>query len=117
MPKFLELKDLFIEESKIRDYLLNAGHPDGGSKARFLLNLGFNIEESEVLSAAIISLAINNELIGIEESQYGHKLLVDGKLMTPSGRAVFLRTVWFKRKNQDLTKLVTAYPIKNDKGI
>jgi hypothetical protein len=26
----------FIEEAKLRDYLLNLAHPDGGSKAAFL---------------------------------------------------------------------------------
>jgi hypothetical protein len=35
----------FVAQEKIRDYLLNAAHPDNGGKAAFFMALGFRAED------------------------------------------------------------------------
>lgn len=41
-----------VEEAKIRDYLLNAGHRFGVSKARFFSEFGFTLEAWSGLAVA-----------------------------------------------------------------
>lgn len=46
-----------IAQEKIRDYLLNAAHPDNGGKAPFFLSLGFQREDWSALAIAFRELA------------------------------------------------------------
>lgn len=39
----------FVPESKLAEYLLNPDHPDGGPKARFFMQVGF---DADTLSTA-----------------------------------------------------------------
>jgi len=40
----------------------------------------------------------------------GIKYIVDGRLSTPSGKKVTVRTVWIVDKGSENPRLVTAYP-------
>jgi hypothetical protein len=40
----------FVEPAKVRDYLLDPGHRDGSSKARFFFALGYRRELWETLA-------------------------------------------------------------------
>ncbi len=43
-----------VEERRIRDYLLNREHADGGPKARFFIARGFTVDAGAVLQASLI---------------------------------------------------------------
>jgi hypothetical protein len=41
---------------------------------------------------------------------FGTKYVVDGRVTTPSGRELVLRTVWMIASNEEVPRFVTAYP-------
>ena len=46
----------FVTQEKIRDYLLNAAHPENGGKAAFFMALGFRAEDWPALAASLVKL-------------------------------------------------------------
>jgi len=46
--------ELVVEREKIVDYLLNADHQAGATKAAFFDHFGFRIEEWEALAGALL---------------------------------------------------------------
>ena len=99
-----------VELTKLTDYLLNAGHPDNGGKARFFEALGFSATEPKLLVAALKDLAASGEVVLQVSSAHGTKYVVDGHLESPGGRRFFVRAIWIVDKGQELPRLVTAYP-------
>lgn len=53
-----------------------------------------------------------NEVVAIEESNYGARYLVDGIIETPDGRNPRIRTVWIIDSANDEPRLVTAHPLR-----
>lgn len=99
-----------IEREKVRDYLLNASHPDGFGKAAFFRALGFHPESWQTLADALRHLAQEAPVIQTMTSVHGIKYIIDGSLVTPSGRTAMVRTVWIVEKDGRGPRLVTAYP-------
>ena len=48
------------------------------------------------------------------DSPHGSKYIVDGKIDTPSGRQVTVRTVWIVDHDHQIPRLVTAYPLRQE---
>lgn len=99
-----------VAQEKIRDYLLNAAHPDNGGKAAFFLSLGFQREDWGALAIAFRELAGSTNVAAQFESVHGAKYIVDGRLQSPSGRSPVVRTIWIIDRGDDIPRLVTAYP-------
>ena len=106
-----DVRNAEIAEEKIKAYLLNPHHPDGESKARFFLSLGFSSESWEAFAAAIRLLASRFEVIHTIESIHGLKYIVDGRIESPNGKSPFIRTVWIVDAGRETPRLVTAYPL------
>ena len=101
-----------IAVSKVTDYLLNPLHEQGGSKARYFLGLGFDVES---LITALLEHAATYEAVKTEETQFGVKYRVEGVLETPSGRRPNVLSSWIVRTGEDFPRLTSAYPIKRRK--
>ena len=70
-----------VEDEKVRDYLLNLDHLDGGSKAVWFHSLGY---------------------VGVKYKSMGH-------VGRPDRRPGLVLTVWIV-EDDDPPRLVTAYP-------
>ena len=108
--KLLNADSAVVAREKIRDYLLNAAHPDNGGKAAFFIALGFRVEDWDALAAALRQLARSTEIAETFESIHGRKYTVVGRLQCPSGRLPVVRTVWIVERGEEIPRLVTAYP-------
>jgi hypothetical protein len=97
-------------EEKLRDYLLNAAHPDNGCKAAFFAALGSQRESWNALADARRELARTASISAEFDSAHGQKYIVDARIQSPSGRSPFLRTIWIVDRGDDIPRLVTAYP-------
>jgi hypothetical protein len=98
-----------VDREKITDYILNDAHPDNGGKALFFVALGFSRDEWWALASAFLKLARENEVGVSMESSHGIKYILDGTLITPSGKSPTVRTVWIVDKGREKPRLVTAY--------
>ncbi len=99
-----------VAQGKIRDYLLNAAHPDNGGKSAFFISLGFDRDDRDTLAKAFKELAQNAEVSASLDSTHGRKYILDGRLRSPSGRSPVVRTIWIVDRGDDIPRLVTAYP-------
>ena len=73
-PRHLPNPDrAIVEERRVREYLLNPGHPNGGPKARFFIARGFMPDAWDLLQAEIGARAALVDLPGI-----GHAAGVEG---------------------------------------
>ena len=103
---------LVVEREKIADYLLNPAHPNNGGKAEFFGKLGFRRKEWETLAAAFRSLAQSAEVASSAESPHGRKYVIVGRIESPVGKPVAVKTIWIVDKGLAVARLVTAYPQK-----
>jgi hypothetical protein len=99
-----------VDRDKITEYLLNPAHPDNGGKAKFFKALGFRRDDWQVLASALGNLALNSSVAKCTESAHGEKYVVDGGIVSPSGRAPRIRTIWIIDRGLDTPRFVTAYP-------
>ena len=100
-----------VAEAKLAGYLLNPEHPRGRHKARFFLGVGFRREATEVLRAALIELARTSEMTALD-GRDGTKYVGVGPLLAPSGREVWIQTVWVLDGGEPPPRFVTAYPVR-----
>ena len=99
-----------IEMEKITDYLLNPLHPDAAGKAAFFSAMGFRVGEWEGLANTLRQVAVDGPVVTKVDSLHGTKYVVDGRITTPIGKTVFVRTVWIVDHGASTPRLVTAYP-------
>src|SRR3990170_3092295 len=109
-------ENAWVDQSKLRDYLLSEAHPVGRSKARFFRETGFHEENMATLEQALLQISRTEEVATTATSAHGVKYVVDGSLVTPSGRTVRLRTVWIVDAGRDRARFVTAYPLGQGAG-
>jgi hypothetical protein len=102
----------FVDERKVRDYLLAISHPDGRGKARFFKSLGFQQNQALELKNALLGHAASNEVTSVMETQFGSKYVIEGSLAAPYGQFVQIRAIWFQERGAAAPRFVTAYPLK-----
>jgi len=100
-----------VEQGKIVDYLLNADHRYGASKAKFFARFGFHAEKWEHLAQALRRHGQSHEVKRARETGFGPRYEVEGELNTPDGRSPRVRSVWQKDQGEVAPRLITAYPL------
>jgi hypothetical protein len=63
---------------KVRDYLLNAEHPDGGSKAAWFQSLGYARDRWYELASDLLALAATGEQVATVRTPFGVKICCEG---------------------------------------
>lgn len=103
--------DLAVADDKIRRYLLNIDHPEGGAKARFFIARGFDPAAPGAFVEALLDHGRSRHLVSERAGPFGVKRVVEGPLSTPDGADPLVRSVWHRATGDALRMLVTAYPI------
>jgi hypothetical protein len=105
-------ENALVEEKKIRQYLLNLVHKQGGPKANFFFGFGFSLDDIELFRLALTDHAITREVSDCTEDEFGVIYTLVCEFRTPDTRNPCIRTVWIVNKGEVLPRLVTAYPKK-----
>jgi hypothetical protein len=111
VPKLPNADLAHIEPAKLQRYLLDSNHEDGGPKARFLERIGFDLRDVEAVEKALLLHGrshVATELV----TRYGLKYHVDGSLVSPTGRAVAVWTVWQVDSGTRAPRFVTMKPLR-----
>jgi len=98
-----------VEDAKVRDYLLNLSHPDGGSKAIWFHSLGYHRDKWQDLANDLLAIAQNCTTFDTEITRFGVKYKAWGTVGRSEHRPGVVLTVWIVEDN-DPPRLVTAYP-------
>ena len=99
-----------VEREKITEYLLSTTHPSGRSKALFFLRFGFSTDSWEDFAESLRLQASANDVVEVEDTEYGLRYYIDGTIEAPDGRSPEVRTVWQFDSGNDYPRLVTAFP-------
>lgn len=105
-------ENAIASERKLVGYLLSRSHAYGRHKAAFFTRFGFSPGAWEALAQALLEHASKNEVVRIEDSQFGKRYIVDGELLAPDKRKPRVRAIWFIETGEDAPYLVTAYPLE-----
>jgi hypothetical protein len=107
--KLPNAESAIIPKEKLQDYLLSQSHPIGRFKAAFFRSMGYSLDNLESLERDIRSL-LSNEVEKSQETEYGKKFDVRGKICGPSGQRAEIVTVWIVLKGKDVPRFITSYP-------
>lgn len=99
-----------ISPEKLRDYLLSPNHPLGRFKAAYFNRLGYSADDWETLERDIRKQILSHNAVEIEGFPYGKKFVITETLVTSSGKAVKITTVWVILKGEATPRFITAYP-------
>jgi hypothetical protein len=102
-----------VEQKKVLEYLLNPGHPQGGSKANFFLARGFNTGSWQALCDALITQGRDNSVTKVTQTQYGTRYQVDCNCPTPDESNPCIRSIWEITAIAPAPRLLTAHPLGN----
>lgn len=102
-----------VEEKKIVEYLLNANHPDGASKAKFFMARGFASAQWQIMRAALQMQGSENLVTKVTAHQWDARYQVDCNCPTPDGANPCIRTVWELPDAAACPRLLTAHPLGN----
>lgn len=91
-------------------YLLAPDHPEGGGKARFFIERGYDPARHWIFRRDLRRLARRGTVTETILTDYGMKFIVDGVVDTPDGTCARLRTVWIIKPAERQPRFVTAYP-------
>ena len=109
--KLPHAEEAIVAPDKIEHYLLDPGHPIGGSKAAFFQAFGFSRERWHHLADALRQHARAHLVASAITDAEGTTYLVEGELETPSGRRPRLRSVWLVERGKLAPRFITAYPL------
>ncbi len=82
----------------------------GRYKAAFFGQLGYSHADWERFREDIVNLARQADAEAMEPTEYGQKYLTRGILTGPSGNSAEIVAVWLIRPDENVPRLVTAYP-------
>lgn len=102
------IENALIPAAKIRGYLLNEDHPEGGPKARFFKKHGFSAASLKRLLRKQLS---ENEPVSSRKTEFGQKFILESPVESPSGKTFRLRAVWIVREANNYPEFVTAHPV------
>lgn len=98
-----------IDEEKICEYLLSPTHPVGKAKAAWFGKFGYTQSNWELLRTDLLEIACGEAEL-LENSRYGQKYGISGKLVGPNGKYGQVMTIWISLSGHEHPRLVTAYP-------
>jgi hypothetical protein len=101
-----------IAPEKLRDYVLNLSNPDGESKARYLMQIGYKQAQWQILEKDLREQHLSLEALPGKQSIYGVKYEIVSPLAGPNGQRRWIRSVWMIRKSESVARFVTLIPEK-----
>ena len=100
-----------VQREKITGYLLAENPESGRGKPNFFAAFGFSADNWQSLAEALLALGSAYEVAQVEETEFGVKYVIEGRLDAPDGRSPRVRTIWQVDWGKDRPRLVSTYPL------
>lgn len=97
-----------IAPEKLTEYLLR--HQVENDKSGFLALGGYALENAERLMSDLRTQILPLDAGFFDQTEYGPKYRIHGKLTGPNGRALNIVSIWMKEDATGETKFVTLFP-------
>ena|SRR3989338_5400966 len=102
---------VIISKRKITNYILSETHQQGWGKAKFFIKYGFEIANYMEFTNVLKRMAKVEKVKKIIKTKHGVKYVLEGKIKTPTGIKIKVRTVWIIEKGNTVPRLVTSYSL------
>ena len=97
-----------IDERKLTHYLLIK--LDRDDKSNYLSLAGYDSTNWEQLTIDLMALATSDNATLERGNGYGVLYSVVGQLPGINGRSVWVKTIWMRDVDEEITKFITLYP-------
>jgi hypothetical protein len=77
----------------------------------FFRRFGFRDAAWQSLRDALLKHARSARVVGISETEFGRKYILEGPLVAADSRRPGIVAVWFVTAGEKAPRLVTAYPV------
>jgi len=105
-----EREKAVIDCEKLRDYLLSPSHPVGRFKAVFFSSLGYTQENWSHFEADLRQQHLTQEAVLRQETSYGRKYEIRGRMKGPVGKTAEVTSVWIILAGEEVPRFVPACP-------
>ena len=103
-------QDSIVAMEKLTHYLLK---PQArGDKSGFLALMGYGPDQVGLLLADLRQQILTQQAEEIEATTYGVLYQIQAKLTGPSGRSLWVKTIWMTEHLSGVTKFITLVPAK-----
>ena len=102
----------WVEEQKVRRYLLDLDNPKGRAKAEYFMRRGFTLGAWEIMRDALVQQGVSNPVVKTTDTQYGKRYVVECSCPTPDGSNPCIRSVWEVVPTDKRPRLITAHAFK-----
>ncbi len=99
-----------IDSDKITRYLLDVDHPDGGSKARLLVSLGYRTANWHQLDSDLRAAHLSEDFVATTNTPWGTRYEIVGPITGPAGDTIMFRSIWQIDLGTNVPRLITMYP-------
>ena len=99
-----------VDPEKLHGYLLSPSHPVGRFKAVFFSSLGYSQEGWKLFETDLREQHLNQDAVLRQETLYGRKYEIRGKIKGPGGKTGVVVSVWIILASEEVPRFVTAYP-------
>jgi hypothetical protein len=110
--KVPDCDNAYIPVAKIKEYLLSKTHPIGKTKAHFFNQVGYTLQNRNLLINDIHTIIKENSAARIIETEFGTKYIVKGAVGERFGKRQFIVTVWIIEESKTFPRFITAYPAR-----
>jgi hypothetical protein len=105
-------KKAVVEIAKLRDYCLNAAHPEGRHKARvFRAALGLGPTDDVMLQKRLLAIARSQDASAGEADEFGRRYVIDFPLEN-RGRRALVRAAWIVLATENFPRLTSCYVLR-----
>ena len=103
---------IYIDDRKIKGYILNLQHKDGKDKAiRFKNELNITLDDSDFLKSQFLYGLLNSKAVGVKKDQYGYKYSCNIQIKGRNNAIRTVKTAWIRREDKNIY-LTTAFILK-----
>jgi hypothetical protein len=100
-----------VDIRKLRDYCLDAKHPEGKHKAHlFVTILGITASDADELRQMLLQIVKTHEARLARHDDYGQRYTIDFEIEW-RGKYGMVRSGWIIEHDTDIPKLTTCYPL------
>ena len=71
-----------------------------------------HIEEAYVPEAKLSGYLLADAVSSVQQTPFGAKYLIEGRISGPTGTAAAIRSIWFIETGERRPRFVTAYPLR-----
>ena len=71
-----------------------------------------NITEAYIPDPKLSGYLLDNAVSSVQQTPFGAKYLIEGRISGPAGTAAAIRSIWFIETGERRPRFVTAYPLR-----